>query len=324
MEIFPWEVIRSFYHKMSPKWSWRLRNDPYPIWISEVIFQQTRIVQGEKYLHRFMEVFPSVEALAKASLSEVLAVWEGLGYYGRAHALHQAAQKIFYSLGGSFPSDLKSLQALPGIGPYTARAILAFAYDKPFIPVDGNLVRLYARWAQDATPASDRNHFQKTLDRFIVPSPVREIVYALMDIGREICLPGKPLCSQCPLQKSCQAFAYQTTDQYPTKPTKKPKPIRYFEFLYAQDNEGVYLIQKSQGFWKGLWILPMIEVEYLEKAPYRHVFTHFKMLGALRNVDIPFEGSVKIPWNQLPYLPMPAFFRKYFFRPRAPELFEKP
>ncbi|WP_161622743.1 A/G-specific adenine glycosylase [Cesiribacter andamanensis] len=202
--------LLDWYQRNQRDLPWRQTRDPYRIWLSEVILQQTRVQQGLPYYQRFVEKFPTVEALAAATQQEVLRLWQGLGYYSRARNLHACAQQVVAQWGGAFPQTYHLLLSLPGIGRYTAAAIASFAFKEAVPVVDGNVYRVLARLYADPTDIAKPQafaHFFALAQQLIDPRQPDVFNQALMEFGALHCTPQKPLCLYCPLKEHCQAYA---------------------------------------------------------------------------------------------------------------------
>lgn len=247
---------------------WRRTSDPYKIWVSEVILQQTRVSQGINYFYNFLEAFPDVEALAQAEETDVLKVWQGLGYYSRARNMHRAAKTIVENFGGKFPSDYKNILALKGIGEYTAGAIVSFSFGMPHAAVDGNvkrvLSRLFAIHDQIDTSIGDKK--LKNIAQELIPGEnPGTFNQALIEFGAVWCIPKNPKCETCPLQQHCLAFANNSVDQLPAKKPKKKPRDRFLNYLVIQnkDHRHFYLRKRSDNadIWKNLYDFPLIESE---------------------------------------------------------------
>ncbi len=242
---------------------WTGERDPYRIWLSEVILQQTRVEQGLPYFQRFVEHFPTVEALAAASEDAVLKLWEGLGYYSRARHLLQAARTVVREYGGRFPNSYEGLLRLKGIGPYTAAAIASFAFDLPHAVLDGNALRLLARFCSVELPidtTTGRKHFQQLADTFLDPENPAAYNQALMNFGATWCTPQNPRCTDCPLAKECKAFGSGTVLQLPRKSKAVPKRVRHFHYLVFHHDGALWIGKRTdQDIWKHLYQFPLIE-----------------------------------------------------------------
>jgi len=251
---------------------WRGSGDPYAIWVSEIMLQQTRVETVLPYFERFMARFPDVRALAEAPLQSVLKAWENLGYYSRARNLHRAAKEIVENHGGTLPADREALLRLSGIGPYTAGAILSFAFGRAEPAVDGNvrrvLSRLYGIREVLERPATQRELDQKA--RALVP-PDRpgDFNQALMDLGSGICTPRVPRCPSCPLAAMCAANRDGDPESLPVRQKRKPVPGRRAAAAVIRDDRGRLLVVKrvDRGLLGGLWKLPGGEVEDGERPP---------------------------------------------------------
>lgn len=283
------EKLALWFEKHGRNLPWRETRDPYAIWIAEIILQQTRVAQGAPYYARFLAAFPDVFALAAADESAVLKAWEGLGYYSRARNLHAAAQTIVNEYGGVFPQTTIALLKLKGVGPYTARAVAAFAFSERAAVVDGNVFRVLSRVLDDAAPIdrpANRDYYQKLADEWLSDTDPRVFNSAMMDLGATVCLPTNPQCKICPLAEDCLALRAGTIALRPLKEKTKRVAIRYFEFYWVE-KDGRFLIQKrtETGFWQGLWQLPNEETLDFNAPPSsgsevfqtKHIFTHFEM-----------------------------------------------
>lgn len=235
---------------------WRHRHDAYAIWLSEIILQQTRIAQGTDYWHRFMERFPTVEELARASEDEVLRLWQGLGYYSRARNLHAAAQQVVQM--GGFPTTAKELLQLKGVGPYTAAAIASFSFGEPVAAVDGNAFRVLARIFGISTPI-DSNQGKKeftALAQSLLPANApADFNQAMMDFGATQCVPnGVPDCDACPFMLTCVARRENRIDALPAKEKKTKVTERQLIYVYVRYN-GKTAVRKrgASDIWQGLW-----------------------------------------------------------------------
>lgn len=230
--------------------------DPYPIWIAEVMLQQTQLAVVLPYWHRWMAVFPTVEALAAASLEQVRLLWQGLGYYSRARRLHQAAQQIS---GRSWPGDLEEWMALPGIGRTTAGSILSSAFNAPVPILDGNVRRVLARLrAHDRPPARDQALFWQWSHALLDPQRPRDFNQALMDLGATLCTPRQPLCDACPWQRHCAAYAAGEPSRWPVSEERKPVPFQVIGVGVVLNADGEVLIDQrlEEGLLGGLWEFP--------------------------------------------------------------------
>ncbi len=244
---------------------WRRTRDPYRIWVSEILLQQTRVETARTRYEAFFARFPTLASLAEASLDEVLAAWQGLGYYGRARNLHRAARQIVNEMGGRIPDDVQALERLPGIGPYTARAIASIAFHKDAAVLDGNvsrvLCRLFALSADPSSPA-DRLRLQRLADRLLPEGKASSFNQALMDLGAVVCTPRSPKCERCPLARYCVSFRKGCTSLYPVRKARTPLPVRR-RLMAAVLHRGAVLLQKRhpEGLLAGLWELPACTVE---------------------------------------------------------------
>ncbi|MGB4848485.1 MAG: A/G-specific adenine glycosylase [Saprospiraceae bacterium] len=239
--------------------------DPYHIWLSEIIMQQTRIQQGTDYYLRFVLQFPTIHSLASASSDQVMRLWQGLGYYTRARNLHKAALYIVENLGGHFPDTYEGLLALPGIGPYSAAAISSFAFGRRHVVVDGNVKRLIARFSgvrNTIDDASTHQQIHQTASGFM--SGVSPAVFnqAIMNFGALVCKPKAPLCSSCPLATHCFAFQNNLVESLPVRTKKKKLHERFFHFVVFH-YRGKILLQRREGkdIWHGLYIAPLLETK---------------------------------------------------------------
>lgn len=236
---------------------WKGETDPYKIWLSEIILQQTRVEQGWAYYERFVKQFPTVHELAGASLQQVYKLWEGLGYYTRARNLHATAKTIANDYNGIFPAAYDDIIRLKGIGPYTAAAIASFAFGLPYAVVDGNVQRILSRYFGINTPidTSDGKKLYFTLAQSLIdtgnPGPYNQ---AIMDFGATVCKPQKPLCSSCVQRKDCQAFRHGWTDVLPVKEKTLVKKTRWFNYFILELDEQVYLQQRNgKDIWTNLF-----------------------------------------------------------------------
>lgn len=212
---------------------WRETKDPYPIWLSEIILQQTRVSQGMAYWQRFIERYPKVEELAAASEDEVLRLWQGLGYYTRARNLHTAAQQIVNM--GNFPRTLEEIKKLKGVGDYTAAAIASFAFDIPVAAVDGNVFRVLARYHGIETPINTtegKKLFTALANDVLPTNQAASFNQAMMDFGATQCTPSSPRCQSCPLQETCVAYREDKVELLPNKLKKIKIKERHLIYIY--------------------------------------------------------------------------------------------
>lgn len=246
---------------------WKGEKNPYKVWLSEVILQQTRVGQGWSYYEKFVEAFPHVQALATAPEDKVLKLWEGLGYYSRARNLHQTAKAIVQDFNGIFPDTYEGLLQLKGIGPYTASAIASFAFDQPNAVVDGNVYRVLSRVFGIDSPidtTAGQKTFRNLAGELLSNHPPAAYNQAIIDLGATVCLPAKPKCKECPLRQNCEALRTNSIPSLPVKLKRIEKKARYFNYLYFRDSSPTTLIRKRVGkdIWQGLYEFPMLETSY--------------------------------------------------------------
>lgn len=296
---------------------WRETTDPYRIWLSEIILQQTRVQQGMDYWWRFVERFPRVEDLAAADEADVMLLWQGLGYYSRARNLHKAAKMIVERGWAPFPSSFEDVLSLPGVGEYTAGAIMSFAYDAPFPAADGNVYRVLSR-LMDCDEPFDTTAGKKLFRQFawdiLDKENPRLHNSAIMELGALFCTPGQPDCPQCPLASHCKAFEAGTVALLPVRkerPKLRDRWLRYTVY-HTADKRTVIRRRDAKDIWQHLWEFPL--EEYPDEASFlaaaqsddwevRHVLSHQRLhvRFCVRRVEkLPaVEGSVVIRWSEL-------------------------
>jgi len=264
MNGFP-EDIYQWYSIHKRDLPWRKTSDPYKIWISEIILQQTRVNQGINYYNRFVDEFPTVLELANAPEDQVLKLWQGLGYYTRARNLHFTAKVIVNNFNSVFPSDFETILSLKGIGNYTAAAIASIAFNLPNATVDGNVYRVLTRFFGISTPIDSekgKSEIQQIANSILPESNAGFHNQALMEFGALQCVPKSPDCKLCPLNHSCYASKNNLTSQLPVKTVKIKQRTRYF-YYYIIESQDSLLLQKRTGndIWKNLHQFPLIESE---------------------------------------------------------------
>jgi A/G-specific adenine glycosylase len=254
-----------WYRQHQRNLPWRHTADPYKIWLSEVILQQTRVNQGLPYYEAFVNTYPTVTHLANAPTDEVLRLWQGLGYYSRARNLHFTAQMVCSSYGGVFPTDYKSLIKLKGIGTYTASAIASFASNEAVAVLDGNVFRVLARYFGEDTDilsSKGKNRFSELAISLLPVYNSSEYNQAIMEFGALQCIPAKPDCAVCPLQETCYAFSQGVQAHLPVKSPKKAVKTRFFTYIIIMINETIWMRQRvEKGIWQGLYEFYLIETE---------------------------------------------------------------
>ncbi|MBP6061959.1 MAG: A/G-specific adenine glycosylase [Bacteroides sp.] len=272
-------LLIEWYHEHKRDLPWRNTNDPYLIWISEIILQQTRVAQGYAYYQRFIERFPNLESLAAAEENEVLKYWQGLGYYSRARNLHQAA----ISVNGVFPVKYEDILKLKGVGTYTAAAICSFAYNQPHAVVDGNVYRVLSRFFGINEPI-DSGKGKKIFASLAhdLLDKVQPALYnqAIMDFGALQCTPLSPDCTVCPFKNRCFAFNHNMVSSLPIKQNKTKTSERFFYYLLIRDNGNIYLNKRTENdIWKNLYELPLIESntalavdDFIRKQEFASIF----------------------------------------------------
>ncbi len=295
--------LLAWYNRHARRLPWRAlpgqTADPYAVWLSEVMLQQTTVAAVKPYYERFLARWPSVDNLAAAPLDEVLAAWAGLGYYARARNLHRCAQVVSQEHGGQFPDNVDALRELPGIGAYTAAAIAAIAFGRQATPVDGNIERVTARLFAHEAPLPPAKKELARLAEVITPEKrCGDFAQAMMDLGATICMPRGPKCLLCPLADLCKARRFDIAEALPVKTPKKARPTRYGIAFWLTAPDGSVLLRQrpSKGLLGGMTEVPSTEwredvwseAEALPQAPLaasweelpgqvRHTFTHFHL-----------------------------------------------
>ena len=275
------DTILDWYASYGRDLPWRRTRDPYAIWLSEVILQQTRIAQGTAYWERFMQRFPTVQDLADASEDEVLRLWEGLGYYSRARNLHAAAKQIVAM--GAFPDTLEGIRSLKGVGDYTAAAIGSICFDLPVAVVDGNVYRVLARHFGLSTPvgtAEAKKEFTALAQRLLPEDRAGAFNQGMMDFGALQCTPQRPDCLSCPLQPTCNAFRTGRVDLLPVKKPATAVQERRFNYIYVRFQGQTAIHRRGPGdIWQGLYeplvqdVMPGL-TGHLLKSGVKHQLTH--------------------------------------------------
>lgn len=323
---------------------WRSTRNPYYIWISEVILQQTRVAQGYDYFVRFIELFPTVEALADAPEDAVMRAWQGLGYYSRARNLHAAAKQIVEL--GSFPNTYEAIRQLKGVGDYTAAAIASFAFDEPKAAVDGNVCRVWSRVFGVDLPIDSlkgKRVITEIAQELLPGSQAAKYNQAVMEFGALQCTLHSPSCTDCPLADKCVALAEGRVDMLPLKSHKTKVTPRYLTYLYIHDTDSLLLHKRTgNDIWQNLYELPLIETEmaidadglflhpdflaWKKTIPYytykgttggiKHVLSHrvlhatFHELEVLGELSCP-DGYVVVPFSELGHYALPRLLERY-------------
>ncbi|TRX38552.1 A/G-specific adenine glycosylase [Flavobacterium sp. ZT3R18] len=262
-------TLNKWYLQNKRDLPWRNTTDPYPIWLSEIMLQQTRVAQGTPYFLSFTTVFPTVFDLANASEEQVLKLWQGLGYYSRARNLHKTAQIVAHEMGGVFPDNYTDLLKLKGVGEYTAAAIASFSYNECVPVVDGNVFRVLSRYFDletDIAQASAKKEFSALAFELMPKDNPAQFNQAIMEFGALQCVPKSPNCSICVFNSSCAALQKNKVDQLPVKSKKLKVRNRYFNYIVAEDDLQNTIIQKrtAKGIWHNLYEFPLIETDTVE------------------------------------------------------------
>jgi A/G-specific adenine glycosylase len=267
-----------FFAKKLQKWykinkrelPWRGTKDPYKIWLSEIILQQTQVVQGLSYYQKFVEHYPDIKLLAKARPDEVMKLWQGLGYYSRARNLHETAKIVADTYKGVFPKTYEEVRSLKGIGDYTAAAISSLAYDLPYAVVDGNVYRVLSRVFGVDIPIDStegKKYFQKLADELLNKKEPADYNQAVMEFGARYCRPVNPDCANCIFMENCIAFARKKVGVLPVKAKKTKIRNRYFNYVILRHKGYTYINKRSEkDIWQGLYEFHLIETEKKQSA----------------------------------------------------------
>lgn len=327
--------ITKWYRQNARSLPWRESNDPYIIWLSEIILQQTRVEQGKSYFDKFVKNYPTVKDLANATEQQILNDWQGLGYYSRARNLHFSAKDICNNLNGDFPSSFDEIIKLKGVGEYTAAAISSFAFNEEKAVVDGNVYRLLSRVFNIETPidsSKGKKEFQELATELIKNNTEGADTHnqAIMEVGALICSPKKPNCLECPLSEKCLAKSKKTIELRPVKTKKIKIRKRYFHFL-VHVFEGEIIIEKRKGndIWTNLFQFPLIETDEtpseeekvnwesqkMESIEFKHILSHQKIKAVFHIFDEkPLDTNENwsiIPMENIQNYPIPRLIDKF-------------
>ena len=345
---------KKFFFEFLIKWNrnknkrempWKGEKDPYKIWISEIILQQTRVQQGLTYYNRFIEAWPNIKSLAEANEQEVYKLWEGLGYYSRCRNLMASARYINDELGGRFPDTYEDILSLKGIGDYTASAIASFAFNQPYAVVDGNVFRVLARFFRIHAPIDStegKKIFRSLANMLLDKSNPAEYNQAIMDFGAIVCKPLLPSCSECPLQKKCVASQKNLVGLLPIKAKGIKTRQRFFNYLVVEYGSKVYVSQRTEkDIWQNLYEFILIETdrmipedEFLNGQSVQKLFnrksvkidkvsktysqklTHQTITGRFIHITLkkavqPLKKYVPVSKNELKKLAFPKFIASY-------------
>lgn len=336
------EKVAEWYLRYKRDLPWRDTKDPYKIWLSEIILQQTRVAQGLPYYIRFIEKFPTVAALASASEQEVLRLWQGLGYYTRARNLHKCAKEVVSTFNGSFPDNFKDLKTLPGIGDYTAAAIASFSFREPVAVVDGNVFRVLSRIFGIETEINSpegKALFTKKANELISAQHPDLHNQAVMEFGALFCTPQNPQCDQCVFNKSCFAAKKKIQHLLPVKKKAKASRERYFYyFVIKKGNSLLMKKREKKDIWHGLYDFLLIEKERSAKikgllkseslknlalhdddmeisAPYKHILSHQVIISRFIIVQngsaTPEKGLKYYSLKKIAELPKPILITRF-------------
>jgi A/G-specific adenine glycosylase len=340
------EIIENWYLSNKRDLPWRKSESPYHIWLSEIILQQTRVLQGLDYYLRFVEKYPSVIDLANAPIDEILKLWQGLGYYTRARNLHATAKIIVRDFNGAFPGEYKELIKLRGIGPYTAAAIASIAFKEPVALVDGNVFRVLSRLYGIDKPIDSpegKRVFEKKATEILNPSRPDIHNQAMMEFGALVCLPRNPDCNHCVLSGSCIAYRDGKISLLPVKKARAKARIRYLNYLFIRSNGFTYLQKRnSSDIWNSLYEFPLIEShqpldpdqlislpvwkDFFGNLPmktvvlsrtYKHQLTHQTLYCSFYEIRTDFQPGapdthfLRISLTSLPEFAVPRIIDKY-------------
>ncbi|AYN69457.1 A/G-specific adenine glycosylase [Euzebyella marina] len=325
--------ILAWYERNKRDLPWRTTTNPYNIWLSEIMLQQTRVSQGLPYYQKFVENFPAVEDLAEASEEKVLKLWQGLGYYSRARNLHATAKMVAYEYDGQFPDTYKELLALKGVGDYTASAIASICFGRPEPVVDGNVYRVLSRYFGVDIPINSTEgvkYFKQLAREVMHLERIRDYNQGIMEFGAMQCVPQSPNCQVCPLSSSCKALKEGTVGSLPVKLKKTKVKTLYFNYLVPISKGGLTILEQrtDNGIWRNLWQFPLLEskkelelkelkvqleasehfskalnvsrfdpMSIIHKLSHRHIHTVFWIieLNDISNGGIPFEKVEQYP-----------------------------
>ena len=322
---------------------WRKTVNPYHIWLSEIILQQTRVLQGTPYYLAFLKAFPTIEDLANASEDKVLKMWQGLGYYSRARNLHFTAKDIVNNFGGEFPKDHNKVLKFKGIGVYTAAAITSFAFDMPYAVVDGNVIRVLSRIFGVTTPfdrSAGKKQFQQLAQELLIENEAAIYNQAIMEFGAIQCKPKSPNCSNCPMQDFCIAYTTNSVAELPVKSKKIKVKDRFLHYLFIEQKDNIFLGKRKSGIWTGLYEFPFLEfpIKMDEKqvvlsdewsniflnstcdlksvsSEFIHILSHQKIhaqFWQIKAASVSLEEYELIPKNSLLEFPVSRLTEKYF------------
>jgi A/G-specific adenine glycosylase len=339
------EIFLSWYRKNRRNLPWRMTRDPYLIWISEIIMQQTRVNQGLSYYEMFAKTYPCVKSLAAAPREAVLKLWQGLGYYSRARNLHEAALDIVNRFGGIFPRRYEDILSLKGIGEYTAAAIASFAWNDPYPVVDGNVFRVLSRLFACEIPidtTTGKKQYTALASQLMDPANAGLHNQAIMEFGALQCTPTSPDCPQCPFADRCLGFATGNPERFPLKNHKVKPRDRYLNYLDIRHGRDVYLhCRGGNDIWEGLYEFPLIETvtavdfvalqssESFESLfqdagelsitltkSVKHVLTHQILHVTFYRIQLPttaktLKNYLRVPENDLDKYPVPILIHNY-------------
>lgn len=319
-----------WFHNEKRDLPWRHTTDPYKIWVSEVMLQQTRVDTVIPFYERFIKKYPTMEELAYSEEEELLKMWEGLGYYSRARNLQAGVKEVVEKYGGVVPNNRHDLSKLKGIGPYTAGAILSIAYNKPEHAVDGNVMRVLSRVLhiqEDIALPKTKKVFEKAVTELIDPNDPSAFNQGIMDLGAQICTPTSPKCLLCPVRDYCISFFEGDQDKLPVKTKKTKSKIEKYNIYVALDDKGNVLLEKrpKEGLLANMWQFPMVKLKDDFEKDYnvqmtmkqqsffklKHIFSHLTWEMDCHIVNAKQHGELRentkwLPLNKIHELPMPV------------------
>ena len=278
------KTLLEWYFEHKRDLPWRGEEDPYKIWVSEIILQQTRVEQGWKYYLNFIERFPDISSLARAEENEVLHLWQGLGYYSRARNMHHAAKQMLYEYNGHFPKEYEQIVKLKGVGEYTAAAVASIAFQLPYPAVDGNVLRVIARifgFTEDIMLDQTRKKIRQKCQQLMEGNAPADFNQALMEFGAIHCKPQNPQCEECSFTNYCYAFLHQQVDKIPVKINKVKLKTRYFHYFVFLENEQLIIQQRiEKDIWHHLYQYPLIETAQFSLFPAEEFYARWNISPA--------------------------------------------